>query len=109
MGEQLESLYGICQREPVRDHVVDRDPPGPDKIERCNGVPGRACVRARQGDLGSPEQIVEGLKITSVFSGRSVQLAGDCEISEIRHRQTDSFRPGSLGCKVEVDCHFRML
>jgi len=30
----------------------------------------------------------------------------DFEISQIRRRQTDAFRPGSIGCKFELDFHF---
>jgi len=54
-----------------------------------------------------PEQIVRGLSATSASSKRSVTLVSD-EVSMIRNRQTDVFRPGSQGCKFEVDCHFRL-
>lgn len=54
-----------------------------------------------------PERLVDPLHGAAVFAGRSVRLLA-WELSDIRHRQTDSFRPGAKGCKVEVDCHFLM-
>lgn len=56
-----------------------------------------------------PDQIARGLMATSVFSRRTVEMVDDYEVSAIRKRQTDAFRPGSKGCSVEVDCHFYML
>jgi hypothetical protein len=53
------------------------------------------------------EQLVNGLVATSAFSKRKALLAHQ-EVSNIRHRQTDSFRPGSKGCSFEVDCHFQL-
>jgi hypothetical protein len=68
----------------------------------------RADVVIRIGGKGLvPEQLVNGLVATSVFSKRRAVLAHR-EVSTIRHRQTDSFRPGSRGCSFEVDCHFRL-
>jgi DNA methylase len=55
----------------------------------------------------SPDRLVSGLEGVARASGRQVRLIGH-EVSTIVRRQTDSFRPGSTGCKVEVDCHFRM-
>jgi hypothetical protein len=52
-----------------------------------------------------PTEIVEGLKATSIFTRRKVNLVSQ-EISEIKNRQTNSFRPGSKGLAFEVDCHF---
>jgi hypothetical protein len=54
-----------------------------------------------------PERLVTGLEGVAKASRRRVRLVGH-EISTISRRQTDAFRPGSIGCKVEVDCHFRM-
>lgn len=51
------------------------------------------------------DRIPGSLKATAAFAGRRVELLSH-EVSEIRGRQTDSFRPGSTGCRVEVDCHF---
>lgn len=55
----------------------------------------------------SPEKLAKQLAGTAVASGRTVRLVSKT-ISEIRRRQTDSFRPGTVGCRVEVDCHFVM-
>jgi len=54
-----------------------------------------------------PSTIVDGVIGTSVVSGRKVKLV-DSAVSEIKRRQTDSFRPGSKGCMVEVDCHLKV-
>jgi len=56
----------------------------------------------------APDQIVDGLVATSVFSRRPLELLHS-EKSPIRGRQTDAFRPGSKGCSFEVDCHFKMV
>jgi hypothetical protein len=56
----------------------------------------------------SPEQLARCLLATSSFCGRRVAAVGDYEVSSIRRRQTDAFRPGSQGCLVEVDLHFQM-
>lgn len=55
----------------------------------------------------SPKGLVEGLEGASVLSGRRVRLISRRQ-SEIARRQTDAFRPGTTGCKVEVDCHFQI-
>ena len=47
------------------------------------------------------------LKAASVFSQRKSELVYS-ETSEIKKRQTDAFRPGSKGCLVESDFHFRL-
>ena len=54
-----------------------------------------------------PEHLIKQLTASSQFSGRKTVLASS-EISEIRNRQTDVFRPGSKGCAVEVDCCYKM-
>jgi hypothetical protein len=56
----------------------------------------------------SPKELAEALIATSPFAGRTVKLAEDYEVSPIKGRQTDAFRPGSKGCLVEVDFHFVM-
>jgi hypothetical protein len=53
-------------------------------------------------------QITEGLRASGVFSGRKIRLVSS-ESSEIRNRQTGSFRPGSKGCSQEVDCCFQVV
>lgn len=47
------------------------------------------------------------LQATSVFSRRKAELV-QSETSEIQRRQTDSFRPGTKGCLIEADFHFRL-
>ncbi len=54
-----------------------------------------------------PEELVRGLQATSVFGRRKVELLHH-EVSALKNRQTNSFRPGSKGLAFEVDCHFRM-
>jgi hypothetical protein len=69
---------------------------------------GRADIVIRLGGKNlDPEQMGRKLRSTSVFSRRKVSLL-HTEVSEIRRRQTDSFRPGSRGCSTEADFHFRM-
>lgn len=66
----------------------------------------RAHVVVRIGSTRiTPRGLVEGLEGSSVLSGRRIRLVSSRQ-SEIERRQTDSFRPGSSGCQVEVDCHF---
>jgi len=65
-------------------------------------------VIVRIGGKGfSPDEIVKGLQGTSLVTTRKVDLVLQ-EVSAIQRRQTDSFRPGTRGCRFEVDCHFRM-
>ena len=54
-----------------------------------------------------PERLLRILTGTSQLSQRKVQLVSS-SVSELRNRQTDLFRPGSKGCSVEVDCHYRV-
>jgi len=54
-----------------------------------------------------PKALVKTLTAMSQFSQRKVALVSS-EVSELKNRQTDLFRPGSKGCSVEVDCHFSM-
>jgi hypothetical protein len=54
----------------------------------------------------SPEFLKRGLTGCAQFSGRKVKLVTS-QVTEIKRRQTDAFRPGTKGCGVEVDCHFR--
>jgi hypothetical protein len=77
---------------------------------RCLGVVlGRSShvvVRLGSSRL-STEELQRQLVATSVFSGRKVELI-ETECSKIKRRQTDAFRPGTVGCKVEIDCHFHV-
>ena len=66
----------------------------------------RANVVVRLGAVKiQPAKLVESLEGMSAVSGRRVRLVST-SVSSIARRQTDSFRPGSQGCKVEVDSHF---
>ena len=53
-----------------------------------------------------PMVLARGLTGSAACAGRRVELEFS-EVSELRHRQTDTFRPGSSGCLVEIDCLFR--
>ena len=55
----------------------------------------------------NPEEMGNRLRGTSVFSQRRAELIQE-ETSQIQRRQTDSFRPGSKGCLIETDFHFRL-
>jgi hypothetical protein len=72
-------------------------------------VVGRSAhIVVRLGSSRLPtEELRRQLVATSRFSGRKVELV-ESECSEIKRRQTDAFRPGTTGCKVEIDCHFHM-
>lgn len=66
----------------------------------------RASVVIRIGAVRyAPELLVRQLTASAMVSQRRVQLT-ESTVSEIKGRQTDSFRPGSRGCTVEVDCVF---
>lgn len=54
-----------------------------------------------------PENVTRMLTGAALAGKRRVRLVGS-EVSEIRGRQTDAFRPGSTGCAREMDCHFVM-
>jgi len=54
----------------------------------------------------SPDFLKRGLRGCAQFSGRKIKLLSS-QITEIKRRQTDAFRPGTKGCGVELDCHFR--
>jgi hypothetical protein len=54
------------------------------------------------------EEMGQRLQATSIFSQRKAELV-ESETSPIRKRQTDSFRPGTKGCLIEADFHFRLI
>lgn len=63
-------------------------------------------VIIRLGGRGQEiESMQKKLTSTSSFTGRRVELVSH-SYSELKKRQTDSFRPGTKGCLVELDCHF---
>jgi len=68
---------------------------------RANIVIRIGCRRA------SPRQLAEKLHASALVSGRRVDVASK-ETSMIENRQTPAFRPGSSGCRQELDVHFAM-
>lgn len=54
-----------------------------------------------------PERMGESILAAGMFSRRKVTLVHS-ETSEIKGRQTGSFRPGSEGCLKEIDFHLLM-
>jgi hypothetical protein len=81
-----------------------------DMWESISKVAGRgAHIVVRIGGNGlTPERLFEGLTETaeSVVSG--IRPVGKYRVSDIKGRQTGSFRPGSKGCLVEVDAVFKV-
>ena len=55
----------------------------------------------------SPDQVRSSLVGAARVSPRHVRLVS-WEVSEIQRRQTDAFRPGTSGCRLELDCHFQL-
>ena len=55
----------------------------------------------------SEDRVVDGLTGCSAVAGRDVTLVSK-ESSAIPRRQTDAFRPGSVGVRFEVDAVFRV-
>jgi len=68
----------------------------------CNR--GDVVVRIGSRYMG-PDAVRRALTASSRFSGRKVSLVSS-RITEIKRRQTDAFRPGTRGCRIEIDCHF---
>ena len=67
----------------------------------------RSHVVIRLGSrISGPDNLQKLLVASSRFSGRKIKLMHH-SVSELKNRQTDVFRPGTKGCLVEVDCHFR--
>ena len=69
-------------------------------------APGADVVIRLGSRLTSPDKLQHLLVASSRFSGRPIKLVHN-EISQLKNRQTDAFRPGTKGCLVEIDCHFR--
>lgn len=63
-------------------------------------------IRIGTGRL-DPEVLVRSLTAASQFARRRVRLVSS-NVSELKNRQTDLFRPGSKGCSVEIDCHYHL-
>lgn len=69
--------------------------------------PGGHVVVRMAGNRLSEDRVVEGLTGCSVVSGRHVTLVSR-DASAIPRRQTDAFRPGSVGVRFEVDAVFEV-
>jgi hypothetical protein len=57
--------------------------------------------------MESPENLKTALSGCALLSRRKVTLLSR-RVSQIRNRQTNSFRPGTTGCLLETDFHFHM-
>ena len=67
----------------------------------------KSSVVVRLGGRGREiDSMLGKLTACGTFSGRPVELVSH-SYSELKNRQTDSFRPGTKGCLVELDCHYR--
>ena len=109
LGGQPRPTYGVVSRddrheraEPYWDLISD--------IWRVFGrvlAPNADVVIRIGGKRFDSEEMGQQLKATSVFSGRKTTLIHR-EASEIKRKQTASFRPGSKGCLIEADFHFRL-
>jgi hypothetical protein len=63
-------------------------------------------VVIRLGGKGlDPEQLVSALSAAAKVAPRRVRMI-EHSVSEITRRQTDAFRPGTTGCRHEVDAVF---
>jgi len=72
-------------------------------LGRVMAANAHAVVRIGSRTL-KPDVLCDTLMATSVFSGRYTTLVS-ADVSELKNRQTDTFRPGTSGCLVEVDAH----
>jgi len=71
-------------------------------------LPTGAHVVIRMGSSRTaPARLHQMLTACSLLSGRAIESVSN-EISTLRHRQTDAFRPGSRGVCLEVDSVFRV-
>jgi len=50
--------------------------------------------------------MTKALTASSLFARRQIHLV-EQTVSELKHRQTDAFHPGTRGCLVEIDCHYQ--
>jgi hypothetical protein len=66
----------------------------------------KASVVVRLGGQGlEPEQLTSALAATAMVASRRVRMV-EHSVSEITRRQTDAFRPGTVGCRHEIDALF---
>lgn len=63
-------------------------------------------IRIGGKDL-DPDQLTAALTGTAKVATRRIRMV-EHSVSEIRRRQTDAFRPGTTGCRLEVDALFRI-
>jgi DNA methylase len=69
----------------------------------------KASVVIRLGGKGlEPEQLVAALAGTAQVASRRVRMV-EHSVSEITRRQTDAFRPGTVGCRHEIDAVFNIV
>lgn len=54
-----------------------------------------------------PAEMLRKLKGTAQFARREIHLESH-SVSELKRRQTGAFRPGTKGCTIELDCHFKI-
>jgi hypothetical protein len=54
------------------------------------------------------KKMKQGLVSSAMEAGVGLRLVSS-RVTEIRRRQTGSFRPDSSGCKIELDCHFQYM
>ena len=71
-------------------------------------APGGHVVIRIAGKGLTADDLRDGLLGTSIVSGRRAKLRAT-DVSPIERRQTDAFRPGSMGRRAELDCHFQLL
>lgn len=66
-------------------------------------------VVVRLGGKGlDPEQLVAALDGVSKVASRRIEMV-EHSVSALTKRQTDAFRPGTRGCRYEVDAVFRIV
>lgn len=56
-----------------------------------------------------PNELTDGLVESLSQSFETVELLAEPKVSQLHKRQTNSFRPGSVGCQFEVDHVFRLI
>lgn len=67
----------------------------------------KAWIVCRLGAVGLPvRELTRGIKKSLSETFPRIQLEHRPYVTELKNRQTDTFRPGSTGCKFEVDYVF---
>jgi hypothetical protein len=70
-------------------------------------APGGMVVVRLGGKNLEPERLVAALTGTARVAPRRVRMI-EHSVSDIARRQTDAFRPGTVGCRYEIDAVFRV-